>query len=299
MKCVSFAFLLESIRRMKTKALLFRFSSLLLLALCRFIPALAQYNGTSQEGEIGLQAGAAHYFGDLNGRTRLNSPHPTIGIFYRKQINNYTAFRLGVNYLRLGYSDEMESRNEFQRRRNLNFESSVWELLFQGDFNFFRFNPSEPNARFTPYLTFGIGFFFYDPYTFLDGQKYYLRPLGTEGQTSSLYPEKKEYGQTALAIPFGLGLKWAVGRNINVHFEVTHRFTGTDYLDDVSGTYAGINAFSTGSPAALLQDRSYLNGTPIGIAGAQRGFSGNKDQYVTAVFGFTFNLTSYKCPSGQ
>ncbi|MFO0415340.1 MAG: DUF6089 family protein [Bacteroidota bacterium] len=260
--------------------------------------ASAQY-GTSLEGEFGFQAGTAHYFGDLNTRSRLKRPQPAFGVFFRKQLNNYAAFRTSVNFMRLGYSDELESDNEFQRRRNLNFETNVWEFLFQGDFNFFRFNPSDPSASFTPYLNFGLGLFFYDPYAFLDGEKYFLRPLGTEGQTSSLYPEKKEYGQTALAIPIGLGVKWALGNNVNFHFEVTHRFTGTDYLDDVSGTYAGMNAFSPGSPAALLQDRSYLNGAPIGVAGAQRGFKGNKDQYVSAVMGITFNITSYKCPSGN
>ena len=258
----------------------------------------AQY-GTSFEGEFGFQAGAAHYFGDLNTRTRFKRPQPVVGAFFRKQLNNYTAFRTSVNYLRLGYSDELENDNEFQRRRNLNFETNVWELLLQGDFNFFRFNPSDPNARFTPYLNFGVGIFFYDPYTFLEGEKYFLRPLGTEGQTSALYPEKKEYGQTGIAIPFGMGIKWAMGNNINLHIEITHRFSSTDYLDDVSGTYAGINAFSPGSPASLLQDRSYLNGSPIGLAGAQRGFSGNKDQYVSAVMGITFNINSYRCPTGN
>jgi hypothetical protein len=261
-------------------------------------PVFAQY-ANNLEGEFGFQAGAAHYFGDLNTRTRFKRPQPAVGVFFRKQLNNYTAFRTSVNYMRLGYSDELEIDNEFQRRRNLNFETNVWELLLQGDFNFFRFNPTEPNARFTPYLNFGVGIFFYDPYAFLDGQKYFLRPLGTEGQTSALYPEKKEYGQTSLVIPFGMGVKWAIGNNINFHFEVTHRFTGTDYLDDVSGTYAGINAFSPGSPASLLQDRSYLNGSPIGLAGTQRGFSGNRDQYVSAVMGITFNINSYKCPTGN
>jgi hypothetical protein len=261
-------------------------------------PVAAQY-ATSLSGEVGIQAGAAHYFGDLNTQSKLKRPQPAVGIFFRKQLNNYTAFRTSVNYMRLGYSDKLENQNEFQRRRNLNFETSVWEFLLQGDFNFFRFNPSDPSARFTPYLNFGIGMFFYNPYTYLDGEKYYLRNLGTEGQTSPLYPEKKEYGQTSLAIPFGLGVKWAVGTDVSFHFEVSHRFTRTDYLDDVSGTYAGIGAFAPGSPAALLQDRSYLNGSPIGTAGAQRGFSGNKDQYISAVMGITFNITTYKCPTGN
>jgi len=269
----------------------------LLLAAC--LPAQAQYESFYQEGEFGVQLGAAHYFGDLNTQTGLKRPQPALGVFYRKQLNNYSAIRIAANYARLAYSDHLQSNNEFQRRRNLSFETSIWELLVQGDFNFFRFNPTNPQERFTPYLTFGAGFFYYDPFARLNGRKYYLRTLGTEGQTSALYPERKAYSTVALAIPFGVGIKWAVTTNMNLHFEILHRFTGTDYIDDVSGTYAGLNAFSSSSPGWLLQDRSYETGPRIGTAGAQRGFSGNKDQYITATLGVSFNITSYKCPSGN
>ncbi len=269
------------------------------LALVIAIPAQAQYESYYQEGEFGFQLGAAHYFGDLNTQTGLRRPQPALGIFFRKQLNNYTAIRVAANYARLTYSDHLQPNSEFQRRRNLSFETSIWELLVQGDFNFFRFNPTNPNERFTPYLTFGVGFFYYDPFARLNGEKYYLRPLGTEGQASALYPERKAYSSVALAVPFGMGVKWAVNPNMNLHFEITHRFTGTDYIDDVSGTYAGLTAFSPSSPAWLLQDRSYETGPRIGAAGAQRGFSGNKDQYITATIGVSFNIISYKCPSGN
>jgi hypothetical protein len=73
----------------------------------------------------------------------------------------------------------------------------------------------------------------------------------------------------------------------------------TDYLDDVSGTYAGVAAFKLGSAAAILQDRSFETGTNIGAAGNQRGFKKQKDQYVMAMIGITFNFSSYKCPTGN
>src|SRR5678810_291543 len=74
--------------------------------------------------------------------------------------------------------------------RNLSFNSNVWELAVQGDFNFFRFMPGEPGYNFTPYVTFGVGVFNYDPFAMLAGQKYFLRPLNTEGQGSALYPDR-------------------------------------------------------------------------------------------------------------
>ncbi len=255
----------------------------------------AQYQGNYQSGEFGIQAGAAHYFGDLNTTSKLNQPHPAFGVFFRKQLNNYAALRLAVNYSTLSYSDKLQFQNEFQRRRNLDFKTTLWELILQGDFNFFKFNPMNPYERFTPYLTFGVGAFYYNPYTFLDGTKYYLRPLGTEGQ-NAVKSNSKEYSSLAVCLPIGFGIKWNVSKKMNMHFEITQRFTTTDFIVDVSGNYVGSDAFFSETPAFYLQDRSYETGTPIGIEGSQRGFKGNKDQYIMASFGITFNCTAYRCP---
>lgn len=257
---------------------------------------VAQYESILQSGEFGVQLGAAHYFGDLNMTTQLNRPHPAFGVFFRKQLNNYAALRVALNYFNLSYSDKLQAKNEFQRRRNLDFQTSILEFLLQGDFNFFRFNPINPSERFTPYLTFGAGFFYYNPYTYLGGIRYDLRGLGTEGQNSSTNPGK-EYSTMAICLPAGFGIKWSLNNKINMHVELTHRFTTTDYIDDVSGNYAGTGAFIPETVAYLLQDRSYETGaTPIGIEGNQRGFKGNKDQFTTISFGMTINFSTYRCP---
>jgi hypothetical protein len=263
----------------------------------------AQRQSTVYEGEIGLTLGAAHYFGDLNNKAAFNRPKFAIGAFYRKQIGDYVGIRFGLHYAHLGYSD-IYSKNEFQLRRNLSFNTQVWEVALQGDFNFFRFEPGNPDFIFTPYITLGFGVFSYDPYAYLDDQKHYLRPLGTEGQGSSQYPERKQYGNTAFCFPLGMGIKYNMTPLVNVGFEISYRFTGTDYLDDVSSTYAGIEVFppdASGQPtvASKLQDRSYETGTPIGIAGRQRGFSSQKDAYMFAEVSISLSLTSYRCPTAK
>lgn len=257
-----------------------------------------------QEGEFGVGLGAAHYFGDLNTRARINRPKMAASMFFRKNLNNYIAVRVGATYARVGYSDIYNRYNDFMYRRNLSFNSNVWELSLQGDFNFFRFMPGEPTENFTPYVTFGVGVFSYDPYAYLQGRKIYLRPVGTEGQGSPLYPDRKSYGTTALSIPIGMGIKYAVNDRINIGFEVLHRITNTDYLDDVSKTYVSPATFPPkpdGSPsdAFLLSDRSYELGEPIGIPGRQRGNSKQKDQFGTAILYISFNLQSYKCPTAK
>jgi hypothetical protein len=258
----------------------------------------------SQEGEFGVGLGAAHYFGDLNTRAHLNRPKPAATVFFRKNFGNYIALRMGASFAKIGYSDIYNTQNEYMRRRNLSFNSNVWELALQGDFNFYRFLPGDPDFRFTPYLTLGIAAFNHDPYAYLADQKYFLRPLGTEGQGDTSYPDRKPYGSMAFAVPFGVGLKYAINERINIGAEVVYRFTNTDYLDDVSKTYVDPAIFrpnpdGTPSPAQLLSDRSYETGPLIGSKGVQRGVSTNKDQYATAIIYISFNLQSYKCPSAN
>jgi hypothetical protein len=267
-------------------------------------PAVAQYESVVQEGEFGLSAGAAHYFGDLNTRAKLNRPKFAAGVFFRKQFGNYTALRVAAHFAQLGYSDIYNTHNEYQRRRNLSFNSNIFELTLQGDFNFFKFVPADPYHNFTPYVTLGVGVFSYDPYAYLNGRKVFLRPLGTEGQGTAAYPDRKPYNTMAICFPFGVGVKYALNDRINIGFEVGYRFTMTDYLDDVSKTYVGADKFPPlpdGSPsiASLMQDRSYETGEIIGIEGRQRGFSKQKDHFVIAEFTVGFNLTSYRCPTAN
>ena len=265
---------------------------------------ISAQNAVVQEGEFGIGLGAGHYFGDLNTKARLNRAKLAASAFFRKNFGNYIAARVGVSFAQLGYSDIYNSHNKYMSSRNLSFNSKVWELTLQGDFNFFRFMPGEPQYNFTPYITFGAGVFSYDPYAYLRGEKVFLRPLGTEGQGSSLYPDRKQYSSLGICIPFGGGIKYSLNERVNIAFEVLHRFTNTDYLDDVSKTYVDPAAFPANpdgsqSNAALLSDRSYEVGTPIGIPGRQRGNSKQKDQFVTAMFHVTFNLQSYKCPTAN
>jgi hypothetical protein len=164
--------------------------------------------------------------------------------------------------------------------------------------------PGEPAYSFTPYVTLGAGVFSYDPYAYLKGEKIYLRSLGTEGQGTAMYPDRKPYSSMAISFPIGAGIKYALNERINIAFEILHRITTTDYMDDVSTTYVNSSVFPPnpdGSPsqALLMSDRSYETGEAIGIPGRQRGNSKQKDQFITAMFHVTFNLQSYRCPTAN
>ena len=271
----------------------------LYFSMCSY-DTFAQTGQNVLNAEIGITAGTAYYFGDLNTRAQFNRPKPVFGVSFRKAFGEYLGAKISAHYAQLGYSDTY-SKNAFQVARNLSFNTNLFELSAAADFHFFKFNPLE-GYRFTPYLTLGVGIFSYDPYAFLQGRKVLLRPLNTEGQGTNIYPDRKPYNTMAICIPFGMGVKYNLSNRINFIFEVTHRFTTTDYLDDVSKTYAGVTAFPPGPSGALtdaylLQDRSYEKGTLIGVKDKQRGWSKQKDQYLFAQMGITFNIMKYNCPT--
>ncbi len=276
-------------------------ASIILMLLFSYTVSKAQLmESFVHTGELGVGVGLAHYFGDLNPDARINSPKMSFGAFYRKQVSNYVGIRISGDYHFLGYSD-IYSQNTVQRRRNLSFNTSIWELGLSGDFNFFRFQPGFQGYHYTPYIGLGIAVFSYDPYAYLNGQKYQLRALGTEGQGSALYPNLNPYTSTAIAIPITLGYKYALNERMNIFGELVYRFTNTDYIDDVSGLYAP-DAFpplpdGTVSPAFLLQDRSYETGSSVGSKGRQRGNSLKKDSYASIKIGISFNFQNYRCPT--
>jgi hypothetical protein len=261
--------------------------------------AQAQFSEFLQ-GELGFTAGAAHYFGDLNPTAAINRPKPALGMYFLKQYNNYIALRVSAHFAQLGYSD-IYSNNEFQKRRNLSFNTNIFEMAVQGDFNFFKFIPGDPKYGFTPFISFGIGAFTYNPYAYLNGKKIYLRPLGTEGQNIGYRGTdgvvRKPYGTVAACFPIGAGVKYNINNKMNFTIQITQRLTTTDYIDDVSTTYVGADKFPAGSIAQIMQDRSNETGAvPIGTAGTQRGWSKQKDQYVIAEIGLSFTIFNYQCP---
>ena len=272
-----------------------------------FTKVIAQEEAYEQLGEFGITAGVAHYFGDLNTRVGLNRPKPALGIFYKKQFNNYLGIRVSAHYAQVGYSD-IYSKNEYQNRRNLSFNSEIFEFAVQGDFNFFKFIPGDPYYSFTPFVSLGVGAFSYNPYAYYQDKKVYLRPLGTEGQNLGYTDPntgntRKPYGSMAVCFPIGIGIKYNVSNNVNLSFQITHRLTLTDYLDDVSTTFIGADKFPplNGQPsiAGILQDRSFETGDIIGVEGRQRGTSEQKDQYIIAEVGVSFSISTYKCPTAK
>lgn len=250
--------------------------------------------------EYGISLGASQYFGDLNEDRGFQFIRPALGGFARVHLNPYIAVRGNLLYTRVGYKDAFSS-NPYNKKRNLQFQSDIIEASVQAEFNFFRFSTGEVGNRWTPYLSGGIGAFYYSPFTELNGKRYSLADMGTEGQNAG-FPERK-YSKFSVCFPVGAGFKYWVRPGLNFGFEIANRLTLTDYMDDVSTTYIGSNRFPTDptnpNPAYILQDRSIEidPSSPLGRAGKQRGNESTKDQYMMFLFHLSFQLKVYKCPA--
>ena len=250
--------------------------------------------------EWGLSLGGSQYFGDLNDNYGFKYVRPAGGVFGRYHMNPYISLRASLSYTKLGYDDKFND-NPFSKKRNLNFRSDIFEGAVMAEFNFFRFATGEAGSRFTPYLTGGVGAFYYNPYALYAGRRYYLRTIGTEGQHAGY--NDRQYSNFSVCFPVGAGFKYWIRPGVNFGFEIANRLTLTDYLDDVSTTYVGSHHFPTDAqnpnPGYYLQDRSLETSpeSPLGRPGKQRGNSTTKDQYMYFIFNLSIQLKTYRCPS--
>ena len=250
----------------------------------------------AQDWEYGVMAGFANYFGDLNSNTSFEYIGPHAGLFARCNIGERFAVKAGFNYGQVSFADEA-SDYPFQRARNLSFASSIMEITVQGEVNFFRYDKRRLNRdrNFTPYLLAGVSGFFFNPKAELDGERYALQPIGTEGQN---LPGEKRYVRLGVAIPLGGGFKYSFHPAWTIGVEMGVRKTFTDKLDDVSGEYPDqVVAFDVpNSVSSLLSDRSEEVGEPIGRPGKQRGLSPAFDDYMFFGLSLSYTVLKTRCP---
>lgn len=225
--------------------------------------------------EIGLLLGASNYLGDLsNESVIMKETHFAGGLYGRYNISPKWAVK-GFGAIGQISGDDKnlasETRDygtlknfEFNKIRNLNFTSDIYEFSLQMEFNLRKNDLKTDKFRpFIPYIFGGIGVVNFNPKTTLntsvEGQVFELQPLATEGQGSTTLNDLKKYDLTVLSVPLGIGFRQKVGKSFFIGVEGGIRITGTNYLDDVGGKYADYNIVrgATGFNAAALSDRSW------------------------------------------
>ena len=196
----------------------------------------------------------------------------------RKPLTYWLSWRVGASIGQIEAADKYN--RDYLKPRNLSFYSGIKEI-YTG-FDIYMFDLS--TKRFSPYVYGGIALFHFNPWTYdNDGKKVFLKPLSTEGQGLSQYPSQKPYRLTQIALPFGIGAKYALTECMNIGIEFSQRKTFTDYLDDVSSHYVDENILlqEKGPLAVSLAYRGdeLQNGSPYPSHGTQRGTKTEMDWY--------------------
>lgn len=234
-----------------------------------------------------LGTGTAKYFGDMaNPGELFKGAKWNIegGLEYR--IDNRFSARGSLTAFQFKGGDQFAD-DEGRKKRNLSFTTTAFELAATGIVQLF-----EDGARYyqrkpiNVFLSAGLAATWYIPKglstnTYHDGspnpsagKMVALRKLQTEGVN---------YSPVTLAIPLGGGVKFMATPFLNITAAAAYRFTFTDYLDDMSTVYPGIDSFEDPLAAAMSDKRFELDGV-VQQPGAVRGNPDKNDGYFIISF---------------
>ncbi len=224
--------------------------------------------------DFGLYLGGSNYWGDLTKdyQPLWNKTKVAGGLLIRYNISPYITFKGSALYGQIQGSDKNFSNDPYRSRRNLSFKSDIVEFSGQVEWNILGYENTRTSYGWSPYLFTGISVYRFNPkakFNYIaglhdpslqsqNGEWIELQPLGTEGQETTKFNDKRRYSLTQLSIPIGVGSKWQLDDHWAIGVEFGVRKTFTDYLDDVSSIYVddAIVLGASGPMALALKDRS-------------------------------------------
>ncbi|MDI1233582.1 MAG: DUF6089 family protein [bacterium] len=275
--------------------------------------AVEKKNGTSLD--FGLYLGGSNYWGDLTrdyqplwSKTKLAG-----GLLIRYNINPYITFKGSAVYGQIQGSDKNYSYDKYRTRRNLSFKSDIVEFSAQVEWNILGYENTRTSYGWSPYLFGGVSVFRFNPkakFNYIsglhdpslqsqDGEWIELQPLGTEGQETTKFNDKRRYSLTQISIPLGIGSKWQLDDHWAIGVEFGVRKTFTDYLDDVSSIYVDdqIVGGASGPMAVALKDRSAELPNEIKFDNNDpRGNPKTKDWYLITGITLTYRILGGRQP---
>lgn len=273
--------------------------------------------------EVTAGIGASNFLGELGGSNKegseflsdleisLTRPAFNLGMRYWLDRRLILQTSLSFGYL---WGDDSKTEEFYRNERNLHFRSVLWELQARLEYTLIepkkghRYNlrkvRGRPGNKITLDAFIGVCGFYFNPKQKIDGEWYELQPIGTEGQNFS--ETREPYSRVQVGIPLGFHLKYLVNSKWSIGLEVGPRYTFTDYIDDVSTTYADVdkiieyNENEDASEEVIRQIVAPIqtDDDPTNDSHAatyqQRGNPYNNDMYM-----FMFVTISYKLRTGR
>ncbi|MBL7719994.1 MAG: hypothetical protein JNL72_14250 [Flavipsychrobacter sp.] len=301
------------------------------------IPAAkAQFSFIEPEGfSIGMNFGTTDLWGDVGTQSFIdhytNGNYTdkvcfTGGMFGRYTIHPAAVLRFGINYgsyyatdawnKDLAFGAKFVEDDSYQRYlRNQTVLTNIWEGNLMLEINLFRFSLSSNSnlawRKFTPYFLLGVGYFHYnaknllvDPTGSYASKWVSIYDLNLEGDGWFGTNNRSERESRAgVQFPLGFGLKWDIGKRLNLGIEYLYRYTMKDQIDGVSGKYIDPSLFDKNlsaqqaAQARAMYDRSYLINPVISHSKDElRGNSSVNDGYSSVAISLYFKLKRKRIP---
>jgi len=173
-----------------------------------------------RSSDYGVMAGVASYLGDINPNRLLYSPRLAGGIFYRYNFHPRQALRANILYGGLKGND-LDFNNDYQIARGASFSGSVTEFAVQFEFNFFPYSTMGKLWDYTPYFAAGVAGVYV-----------------SENGSVSVPPMATNYSKFVPVIPFSIGFKINIHKNIGLEAEYGFRKTFYDNFDGLKDLVA-------------------------------------------------------------
>lgn len=186
--------------------------------------AQAQNPGAQTTSEVGLGIGGLVYKGELAPYYQFRNNRPALTAFYRRDLSGAITARAALTGGMLRADDRnVRGLNGNQlplaAYRDANLKGGLLELSGGIEYNFFDYHNREDKVHFTPYVFVGLAGFY----------------ANTEVQSKAFPSLDKKGNVLGVAVPVGVGFKYALSTHWNLGLEVGARKTFTDDLDHIDG----------------------------------------------------------------
>ena len=186
--------------------------------------ALAQTPITTSE--IGVGIGGVNYKGELAPQYRLLNNQPALTVFYRRDISAPITLRGALVASHRIFDDNTFSDEAYDlplpNYRRAEMRLSLAELSAVMEYNFLDYYDMKQRLRVSPYFFLGVA-----------GLVYNVKTTFNNPALSNL---NEPYRTTlAIAVPIGVGVKYALSKHWNLGLEFGARKLFNDRLDNLTG----------------------------------------------------------------
>ncbi len=282
------------------------------------IAVLISSVSVAQKHEIGVQLGMSNLVGDI-GKTNYVLQRPVLsnipdygipfygGLLYRMNFNPYQTLRFNVGYSHIQFID-VTAKEEYRRNRKLWGTNSIMEVDALFEYNFFPVN-DEQTGMLSPYVFGGLGAMIAStPQLIVENDFRRVNEVAQAPLTPDDFETNIRYQsgkQVAIAVPFGVGLKYKFNYNWALFGEFMFRPTFSDSIDysviDDKNVKVSYNKDITvgGKNKSVLQESPYREVAEARTADIlkqrQIGNTNSKDWVNSITLGLSYSFGRQPC----